>query len=106
MNVELGTVYALEDKKPTRAHANNEGHILFYDPIGKWMSGPYHGWQFRQGATHWCMLPDAPPMGATLGELRERMFSAWLVQYTEDKQLSSKQIELAREAYMRGADNA
>ena len=35
-------VYALEDKKPTRAHANNEGHILFYDPIGKWMSGPYH----------------------------------------------------------------
>ena len=52
------------------------------------------------------MLPDAPPMGATLGELRERMFSAWLVQYTEDKQLSSKQIELAREAYMRGADNA
>ena len=29
MNVELGPVYSLEDKKPTRAHANNEGHILF-----------------------------------------------------------------------------
>ena len=96
-------IYDINDKQPTAAHANNQGLVLLYDPIGKWMSGSWDCVQYRKGVTHWMMLPDAPPITQTREELNEQRFEQWLANYNHGKQLTFEQQTIAHQAFLKGA---
>ncbi len=98
-------MYNINEKTPTAAHANNQGLVLMYDPIGKWMSGPWNCFQYRKGVTHWMMLPDAPPITQTQEELHEQRFEQWLAAYSIGKTLTFEQQQTAHAAFMRGASH-
>ena len=63
-------IYLLAEKKPNRAHANSNGHVLYYySKSNTWIGSSY---SFNpEGATHWMMLPDSPAPTKPLEELQE-----------------------------------
>ena len=70
-------IYLLVKKKPNKAHANNQGNVLyFYSDSGTWISSSYS--YIPSGATHWMMLPDSPAPVKTPEEVQDEAFHAWL----------------------------
>ena len=94
-------IYLLVKKKPNKAHANNQGNVLyFYSDSGTWISSSYS--YIPTGATHWMMLPDSPAPVKTPEEVQDEAFHAWLKEKYEDVVVRTAMFGTLKEAFLLG----
>ena len=94
-------IYLLTKKKPNKAHANNQGNVLyFYSDSGTWISSSYS--YIPSGATHWMMLPDSPAPVKTPEEVQDEAFHAWLKEKYEDVVIRTAMYPTLKEIFLLG----
>ena len=94
-------IYLLVKKKPNKAHANNQGNVLyFYSDSGNWISSSYS--YIPSGATHWMMLPDSPAPVKTPEEVQDEAFHAWLKEKYEDVVIRTAMYPTLKEIFLLG----
>lgn len=94
-------IYLLVKKKPNKAHANNQGNVLyFYSDSGTWISSSYS--YIPSGATHWMMLPDSPAPVKTPEEVQDEAFHAWLKEKYEDVVIRTAMYPTLKEIFLLG----
>ena len=94
-------IYLLAQKKPNKAHANNQGNVLyFYSDSGTWISSSYS--YIPSGATHWMMLPDSPAPVKTPEEVQDEAFHTWLKEKYEDVVIRTAMYPTLKEIFLLG----
>ena len=94
-------IYLLVKKKPNKAHANNQGNVLyFYSDSGTWISSSYG--YIPSGATHWMMLPDSPAPVKTPEEVQDEAFPARLKEKYEDVVIRTAMYPTLKEIFLLG----
>ena len=94
-------IYLLAKKKPNKAHANNQGNVLyFYSESGTWISSSYS--YKPSGATHWMMLPDSPAPVKTPEEVQDEAFHTWLKEKYEDVVIRTAMYTTLKEIFLLG----
>ena len=94
-------IYLLVKKKPNKAHANNQGNVLyFYSDSGTWISSSYG--YIPSGATHWMMLPDSPAPVKTPEEVQDEAFHAWLKEKDEEVVIRTARYPTLKEIFLLG----
>ena len=94
-------IYLLSKKKPNRAHANSNGHVLYYySQSNTWIGSSY---TFNpEGATHWMMLPDSPAPTKPPEELQDEAFNAWLKEKYVDVVVRTAMYPTLKEVFLLG----
>ena len=94
-------IYLLAEKKPNRAHANSNGHVLYYySKSNTWIGSSY---TFNpEGATHWMMLPDSPAPTKPPEELQDEAFNAWLKEKYVDVVIRTAMYPTLKEVFLLG----
>ena len=94
-------IYLLVKKKPNKAHANNQGNVLyFYSDTGTWISSRYSF--IPSSATHWMMLPDSPAPVKTPEEVQDEAFHAWIKDRYEDVVIRTAMYPTLKEIFLLG----
>ena len=98
---QLDQFYLLTDKQPNEAHANRDGHVLYYVKTIGFMQSH---WNYPPDkATHWMMLPDPPQPAPTSKELLEKEFEHLLKKEFPDPIVSNVLIEpVLKKFFFRG----
>ena len=94
-------IYLLTKKKPNKAHANNQGNVLyFYSDSGTWISSSHS--YIPPDATHWMMLPDSPAPVKTPEEIHDEAFNAWLKEKYKDVVIRTAMYPTLKEIFLLG----
>ena len=94
-------IYLLTKKKPNKAHANNQGNVLyFYSDSGTWISSSHS--YIPPDATHWMMLPDSPAPVKTPEEVQAEAFHTWLKEKYEDVVIRTAMYPTLKEIFLLG----